>query len=193
MTTIVSSKADDVEEARARLEAIARTHRRALESYAVMLSGSVADAEDLVQHTFERLCAMPLGMLPPERERAWLCTVLRRLFVDEHRRRRRAGPAVDVTDAMLVAPPDDAAELDWHDLDDADIREALALLDEPFARAFCLHAEGRSYAEIARELAIPMKTVGTRLLRARRKLRVALEARVRRRAFVARMLAGGAS
>ena len=195
MPTAARSIANDA--SRQRLDAIVRRHRQSLQAYAVMLCGSVADAQDLVQVTFERLCAAPLQSLPPARERAWLCTVLRRLFVDEYRRRARSGRHVDADLAALPLPADadpvtawtTAPEpaLDWRELDDDDLSAALAQLDEPFAHAFCLHAAGRSYAEIAAALAIPVKTVGTRLLRARRKLRVALTSRMQRRALVARV------
>ena len=48
-------------------------------------------------------------------------------------------------------------------------------LEPEFREVFTLHAfERRSYKDIATALDIPQNTVGTRLLRARRKLRVLL-------------------
>ena len=48
-------------------------------------------------------------------------------------------------------------------------------LEPEFREVFVLHAfERRSYRDIAAALGIPQNTVGTRLLRARRKLRVLL-------------------
>lgn len=56
-----------------------------------------------------------------------------------------------------------------------DVEEALRTLPEVFRRVFVLHEiEGRPYREIAIALDIPMVTVGTRLNRARLKLRVLL-------------------
>jgi len=55
------------------------------------------------------------------------------------------------------------------------IRAAAEQLAPPFRDVFRLHVfERRSYAEIATQLAIPPLTVGTRLTRARQKLRAIL-------------------
>ena len=57
-------------------------------------------------------------------------------------------------------------------LDSGDLEGAVAKLDPEFRDIYRLHAlEGRSYAEIAAQLDLPQNTVGTRLLRARKKLR----------------------
>ena len=57
----------------------------------------------------------------------------------------------------------------------ADVEAALTEVPEPHRTAFRLHAlEGQSYAEIAKRLAVPSATVGTRILRARRWLKEVL-------------------
>ncbi|HZI14667.1 MAG TPA: sigma-70 family RNA polymerase sigma factor, partial [Myxococcus sp.] len=51
-------------------------------------------------------------------------------------------------------------------------REALEKIPEDFRTVYRLHSlEGRSYQEIAEQLGIPKATVGTRLIRARRRLK----------------------
>jgi RNA polymerase sigma-70 factor (ECF subfamily) len=57
---------------------------------------------------------------------------------------------------------------------DQQVHAALAGLGEEFRRVYELHALGRSYDEIAAELQIAKATVGTRLIRARKKLKDAL-------------------
>ncbi len=53
-----------------------------------------------------------------------------------------------------------------------DVRAALGQIEPTFARVYAMHAfEHRSYEQIASELAIERATVGTRLNRARVKLR----------------------
>jgi RNA polymerase sigma-70 factor, ECF subfamily len=54
---------------------------------------------------------------------------------------------------------------------DETLRHAIERLDEPFRCVFELHARRCSLSEIGRALGIPVSTVGTRLFRARRKLR----------------------
>ena len=60
----------------------------------------------------------------------------------------------------------------WEKLDAEDIRARLQEIPEELRDAFSLFAlEGCSYQEIAARLAIPKATVGTRILRARRRLK----------------------
>ncbi len=105
--------------------------------------------------------------------RGWLITILHNLFIDRCRRARRA-PTTSIPDE-LQAPPEDVSVPAWANVTPDQLRAAMSELDDEFRRAYELHAlEGRSYRQIADELGIPMNTVGTRLLRARRKLRLIL-------------------
>lgn len=64
------------------------THRRALFGLCYRMTGSAADAEDLVQETFRRALEQP----PPDTERSlkpWLLRVATNLSIDALRRRRR--------------------------------------------------------------------------------------------------------
>ena len=72
-----------------------------------------------------------------------------------------------------MRPPADAPL--WMRIDAQQLRAAVDRLEPEFREVFTLHAfERRSYKDIAAALDIPQNTVGTRLLRARRKLRVLL-------------------
>jgi RNA polymerase sigma-70 factor (ECF subfamily) len=170
----------EAEEAPHDVAELARAHARSLEAYAIGLCGNAPDAQDLVQETFARVLTLPRDRHPRHIGRAWLFTVLRHLFVDGHRM-EALGPRrveIDLGDVAEVEREPPPAR--WHELTACEIRAALDLLDEPFAAAFCLHAlDGRSYADIARALGVPVNTVGTRILRARRKLRLVLSERLR--------------
>ena len=64
------------------------THRRALFGLCYRMTGSAADAEDLVQETFRRALEHP----PPDRQRSlrpWLLRVATNLSIDALRRRQR--------------------------------------------------------------------------------------------------------
>jgi RNA polymerase sigma-70 factor (ECF subfamily) len=169
----------EADEAPGDVAALVRAHARSLEAYAIGLCGNAPDAQDLVQETFARVLALPRHRQPRHNGRAWLCTVLRHLFFDAQRREAIGPRRVEidlggVADVEREPPPPR-----WQELTATEVRAALDLLDEPFADAFCLHAlEGRSYADIARALGVPVNTVGTRILRARRKLRVVLSERL---------------
>lgn len=156
---------------RRRLDALAREHRDFLRALAGKLCRSQFDPEDLVQDVLERT-VQHFDELPPDtNHRAWMGRVLHNLFIDRCRR-RAARPATTVAeDVPLVAPsPEERAW--WQDLGAEDVRRGMAELPDELRAAFALHTfEGCSYKEIAARLDIPIKTVGTRILRARRRLR----------------------
>ena len=72
------------------------------------------------------------------------------------------------------AAPEPVALAAWEHITATQVAEAIALLPRPFRRVDELHAMGLAYTDIARELDIPVNTVGTRLARARAKLKVIL-------------------
>jgi RNA polymerase sigma-70 factor (ECF subfamily) len=171
------------EDARRRFEEFARNHQAALEAFAGKLCGHPADARDLVQDTFERALRGFDSLADGTHERAWLFTILHHLFIDRCRRRTRE-PAMQTLDpeAPELAQPDPEPEPQsapaWTQLSLQDVRAALAELDEGFRTVYQLHAiEGHGYSVIAERLGIPVNTVGTRLARARKKLRAILARR----------------
>jgi len=167
----------------AEFEACVRTHTGTLYGLAMRLSGNKSDANDLVQDTFERALRHYGRLEPGTNERAWLCTILHHLFIDLCRRRRRERQK---SEEEAREPPCDPAEPEdepaWARITVTQVRAALEKLDEDFRVVYRMHAvEGLPYAEIAERLGIPKVTVGTRLLRARRKLKQLLLEEERRR------------
>jgi RNA polymerase sigma-70 factor (ECF subfamily) len=157
-----------------RLDALAREHSPALTAFALKLCGDSSDARDLVQDTFERALRAGAAQRPRTNERAWLFTILHHLFIDRYRRKVR-GPRhtpiedVDVAAAEPTPPPA------WANVTVDQVKAALEELDPDFREVYQMHAiEGLGYAEIAERLGAPVSTVGTRIMRARRKLRTIL-------------------
>jgi RNA polymerase sigma-70 factor (ECF subfamily) len=131
------------------------------------LTRNAADAEDLLQDTLER------GLRKYELYRygslrTWLVHIMRNLFIDRCRRKRRVESGVE----LLSIPAESAPLPKWAEVSDGALAAAIAELD-PLAREVIVlkEREGRTYMEIAARLGIPVNTVGTRLLRARQKLR----------------------
>jgi RNA polymerase sigma-70 factor (ECF subfamily) len=152
----------------------ARQHEQVLQATALRLCGNPTDARDLVQDTFERGLRNLERFQPGTDGRAWLITILHRLFIDRCRartRERRADVPVEDMEERIAAPEADELPA-WAAIDPEQLRAALARIPEDFSAVYRLHAlEGRSYIEISEKLGIPKATVGTRLIRARRKLR----------------------
>ena len=153
------------------LEVITRLHGEALFRWALQLTGDRGDALDLVQDTYERALRGGAGRIPRERMRGWLFVIARNQFRDRYRaRRRHPMVSLDLT-ALLVEEPDDD-DRPWDGIGVDDLRRAVERLTPTLSEVYRLHAfEGMDYAAIAARLDIPSRTVGTRLLRARLKLR----------------------
>ena len=162
-------------EGRARFEAEALVHLDAMYSFALKLSRSRDDAEDLVSDTilraFERWEQYHLGT----NIRAWLFTILYHVFVS--RKRRVDKREVSEGDGDTGWSPRDAVgEADpegrFYDsfLDDEIVRAIDALPEEYRTAVVLSDIQEMRYAEIAQILGIPEGTVKSRLFRGRRLL-----------------------
>jgi RNA polymerase sigma-70 factor (ECF subfamily) len=155
-------------------EAFVREHESVLHGTALRLCGNASDARDLVQDTLERGLRSLARYKPGTDGRAWLLTILHHLFIDRCRsriRERRADVSAEEVEERVAAPEAEALPT-WAAISPEQLREALEKIPEEFRLVYQLHAlEGRSYIEIAERLGIPKATVGTRLIRARRRLK----------------------
>jgi RNA polymerase sigma-70 factor (ECF subfamily) len=162
-------------------------------SYARRFTRSAADAEDLVHDAIER-GLLRQHLLRDGRLEPWIGTILRHIFLDGYRR-RQSWKAIGVELAHLMRADtevdDPLDEVDMVDLRASrlaprsygtdDVRSAMTDLSPKMKEVFALFVFDRlSQREIGRRLGLPISTVGTRLLRARRQLRLVLEAGSRR-------------
>jgi len=144
-----------------------RSHADYLRQLAHKLCRSQFDPDDLVQDVFEKLVRSPIPT--GANERAWLARVMHNQFIDMTR--RRAARREDELPEAIPAPVEGEPGW-WHALDAEDVRMTLAKLPEEQRATFELFAfENKSYDEISAALGIAKATVGTRILRARLKLR----------------------
>jgi RNA polymerase sigma-70 factor (ECF subfamily) len=128
----------------------------------------------LVQDTFEHALRGFSTFRPGTNLRVWLMTILHHLFVDRCRRLARE-PNPAPLEAHEIACPEPNAQLPWESISDEQIAAALADLESPFREVYELRLfDNCSYDEIAVRLTIPRSTVGTRLMRARQKLKKTL-------------------
>jgi RNA polymerase sigma-70 factor (ECF subfamily) len=149
-------------------------HQAALRTLARALCKHDDAANDLVQDTLVRaLRVYRAGEIA--NVRSWLFAILHNLFVDQCRRRRHAPAQLRADIGAPVEEP--ATNPMWATITSEELAVAVRALDEDFRIVFQLfEVEHRSYDEIAARLGIAKNTVGTRLVRARRKLRDALMA-----------------
>lgn len=150
-----------------------RAYEGLLRGTARRLCGNDADADDLVHDTYEKALLGWERYAERGNLKAWLMAIMHNLFIDRCRRSKRAPKTEEVDDAV-VAAPEVVAPPAWSELSAEQVGRALGGIPAEFRSVYELHAAGKSYDDIARKLGIPKATVGTRLLRARKKLKEAL-------------------
>jgi RNA polymerase sigma-70 factor, ECF subfamily len=138
------------------------------------LSGSRADAEDLVQETFARVLAKP-RRIRNEDDLGYLLSVLRNTFISSRRAAaRRVAPEAlgeirEPVDPSPSSRPERVAEA-------REVFVAIAELSEPFRDALvAVDVAGLSYAEAAELLGTKEATITSRLFRARAQVARGLE------------------
>jgi RNA polymerase sigma-70 factor (ECF subfamily) len=160
----------------ARLEAALCDALPVLRRFAVRLCDNTDDVYDLLQDTFER--AVSQGIPDQVRStRGWLRRIMFHLFIDGRRAAARFAHVEALEDrhgAVGEAEPE-APEPAWAALTLADIHGALDEIEPVYRDVYSLRMfEYLSYEEIAERLSIERITVGTRLSRARKRLREVL-------------------
>jgi RNA polymerase sigma-70 factor (ECF subfamily) len=155
-------------------EHLVRDTESCLFERACRLERSEPRARDLVQDTYERAFRHFGRFVAGTNARAWLLRIMSHLFIDGYRRRRREELTDPDTMSGFPTPPPEPP-CPWENIDIGEVRSALLRLAPPFQSVLDLHIASRcSYAEISAELGIPASTVGTRLNRARKKMRALL-------------------
>ena len=150
------------------VERLVEAHYVALYRYAYRLSGSEADAEDLVQESFCK-AQMNLSQLrDPDRARNWLFSILRNAYLHRARTSRNQ-PAVSLE---LVGDVPEALPEPLPDVDPDQLQQALNQLPEAFRTPVLLfYFDDFSYRDIAEKMDLPIGTVMSRLSRAKAWLR----------------------
>lgn len=152
---------------------IAEQHEAHLQRVALRLCGDKETTRDLVQETLARAWSRFGHFEPGSNARAWLVTILMRLFYDHIKHARVISKAEP--DLRTLEPADcDMAPLQ---VSDAQLWEAVHAL-EPDLRCVVerCYIRGMSYKAIAEDLQLPIGTIGTRLRRARERLKLLLDA-----------------
>jgi RNA polymerase sigma-70 factor, ECF subfamily len=153
---------------------MALRYENVLYARAMRLLRSRSDALDLVQDTYERALRGKASFQPGTNLRHWLMTIMYNLFLDRCRRQGRE-PRALCLDEHEIASPEPYVPEPWETITQEQISAALAGLEHPFREVYEMRLiDNCSYDEIADRLTIPRSTVGTRLMRARHKLRQTL-------------------
>ena len=159
-------------------EELVRRHQEAVYCAAVRFLGAPTDAEDIAQEVFLRAFRGLDRFKGEAKLSTWLYRVTYNLCIDwqrSHRRKRRRTLSLDDAGEVADERVDVAQEL----LDEEErvrVRRAVDGLQEHYRSPLLLrYYQKLSYEEIAAVMNVPVKTVETRLYRARKLIRRSLE------------------
>ncbi len=145
-----------------------------LRRFSFSLTGSAADADDLLQNTIEKALSRYDQFEQGTDLDKWMFRMCKNLWIDEWRSRKVRGHSVD---------PMDYQNEQWIDGEDiainklgmSEVKTAMnKLQDEQRVIIFLITVEGYSYKEASIFLDIPIGTVMSRLARARKALELVL-------------------
>jgi len=168
--THATSEAESPATREIRFQNIIGKYMKDLFHYAYWLVHDKAVAEDLVQETMLRAWRSMDRLQKPEAAKGWLITILRR---ENARRFERFQPQFSAIPTEVLADKHN----DYDTSTEAFVlRNAIAELPEQYREPLLLQViHGYSQKEIAKELGISVAGAGTRLFRAREKLRSLVE------------------
>jgi len=162
---------------RSALDQFVRRHERWLRGVIYATLGHATHVDDVLQQVWVNVCQQIGTLADPRKWRSWLYRLTRNAAIDfgqAVRRRQKRTQAfdaqTDLTD-QSPAPPVAIIARESHQRVLLAIQGLPAIYREPF---ILRHLEDWSYAQIGETLGMPIDTVETRLVRARRLLREAL-------------------
>lgn len=139
-----------------------------LRRFALTLTRSQVDAEDLAQSTLERALGCLQQWEPGTRLDSWLYRIAQNLWIDQRRATRLRG-STEGADAAMQVTGEDGREVNERQLMVRDAIRALASLPPEQQTVLALVSiEGLTYGEAAKMLNVPIGTIMSRLARARR-------------------------
>lgn len=157
------------------LRALVEEHGPAIYRYALSIVRNPATAEDIAQEVLTKAWLALPSFRGESSLRSWLLRITHNAAMSMLRVRR--AEVIDPADIEVVSPPDHVEDAVTDRLTIDEFKRALDELDELSRQIVVLREiEDLSYDAIAALLRVPLPTVKTRLLRARRQLSVALEA-----------------
>lgn len=146
-----------------------------LRRFAYSLAGSLDEADDVVQSACERALSRLDQFTPGTRLDSWMFQIVRTVWIDKTRYRKRRGFADELVEAEDIGFDARIHEQTEARMDLALIRKEVAKLPEDQRTVLGLVTiDGMSYQEAATTLGVPIGTVMSRLARARRRLAEAI-------------------
>lgn len=148
-------------------------YRSGLEAFANSLTKNVDDAGDLFQETAFKIIKNKDKYKVGTNFRAWSYTIMRNIFINNYRKKKRRNLLIDSTDNdfYLNTNQDAVANTGETNMAFDEIMACINTLSDEFRVPFLMRYEGYKYDEIASELDLPLGTIKSRIHFARKKLK----------------------
>jgi len=161
------------------LDELVRRHERWVRGVIFGLTGRPDLVDDVLQQVWTTVWQQIGTLRDPAVWRSWLYQIARRATIDAGRRWRRSRREEVLVEGEVISRLPSSERPDHQIMAGEQHRQVMqaikslpAIYREPFVLK---HLEGWSYAEIGKVLNLPVDTVETRLVRARRMLRETLQ------------------
>lgn len=134
-------------------------HSEGLKPFAISLTRDGEAANDLCQETLYKAFAYSETYQSGTNIRAWLCTIMRNIFINEY---RRAGRKKTIMQTILPAENQYGMHAEIS-IRLKEIHDAIHRLPLIFKKACLLYLQGYKYGEIAYALNEPLGTIKSRI------------------------------
>ncbi len=141
-------------------------------NFAYMLTSNRDDAYDLLQDTTLKALDNEEKYAENTNFKGWVFTIMRNIFINNYRRNVRSATIVDTTDNLyhLNLSQESRFESPEETYGAAEITDAINEFADEYRIPFSMHVAGYKYNEIAEHMHLPLGTVKSRILFARKKL-----------------------
>lgn len=138
-----------------------------LRRFARVLTGNMADADDVTQAGLEKAMRNIDQWQPGTRLDSWLFAIARNLWIDDRRRAHNRSPHDDVSEMFDLSGEDGVDVVETRSRDFAVRRAVDRLPEEQRVLIGLVVMDGYAYREAAEMLSMPIGTVMSRLSRAK--------------------------
>ncbi len=148
-------------------------YRPSLDAFAYSLTKNVDDAADLFQETAMKIIKNGDKYNVGTNFRAWSYTIMRNIFINNYRKKKRRNLLIDSTDNDFYLNANQGSVTNTGESNMAfdEIMDCVESLSDDFKIPFLMRYEGYKYDEIANELGLPLGTIKSRIHFARKKLK----------------------
>jgi RNA polymerase sigma-70 factor (ECF subfamily) len=149
-----------------------------LRPYAINLTKSKEETEDLLQDTFFRAIANRDKFVEGTNIKAWLFTIMKNIFINNYRKNLKRSVVLDKSEngTFLENVCKDVVKNEGdRTFMRENIKKAIEGVSKDFTEPFLMYFEGFKYQEIAEQLDLPLGTVKSRIFFARKEIQSRLK------------------